>query len=90
MLREDRARGNDAGEGLDQLLDLDIFGTRAVPYVEQVIVYGRYEFTVGTREAGDIENLGDGTSGSVISISFNRLRIHGTGTHTNTLLAEQV
>jgi len=46
VLRQDHVLGNDVGEGLDQLLDGDTLGARAVPEVEQVVVDSRYEIAV--------------------------------------------
>jgi len=84
VLSEDQVRGNDFGEDIDQLLDRDVSGTRAVPEAEQVIVDSRYEPTVGARKAGDVENLGDGASSTVISISLDGSHSHAKRTRTQT------
>jgi len=41
MLGEDQTRGDDLGKDIDQLLDRNTVGSRAVPDFEQVIVDGR-------------------------------------------------
>ena len=90
MLGQNQILGDDFGEDVDQLLDRDTVGSRAVPEFEQVIVDSRYEFAVGARKAGYVEKFGNGASSTVKSISLNGARTHKADTHTNTLLVEQV
>ena len=82
MLREDQTRGHDLRENIDQLLDRDAVGGRAVPELEQVVMDSRYKFAVGARKARYVEKLGNGAGRAIPSISIGEAYTHTKRTLT--------
>ena len=84
MLAEDRVLGKDFGKDFDELLDRIISHKGAIPDVEQVVLDSRYTITVGTRDGGYIQHLGNSPSAPVISINIHISHSHTKQTRTQT------